>query len=126
VLDREVDISRGDWVLGQDHRAQGDHQLNVTLAWLDDEPLVPGRIYWALHGHRWVKAKVARILHRLDITTLQEMDASELPANTIGHVQLSLQQPLVTMPYAQSRTLGSLVLVDTASHKTSAAAMVQG
>ena len=125
VLDREVDISRGDWVLAQNHSAQGQNQLNVTLAWLDDEPLVPGRVYWALHGHRWVKAKVARIVHRLDITTLQEIDASELPANAIGHVQLSLQQPLVTLPYKQSRHLGSLVLVDTASHKTSAAAMVQ-
>ena len=59
------------------------------------------------------------------LTTLQEIDASELPANAIGHVQLSLQQPLVTLPYKQSRHLGSLVLVDTASHKTSAAAMVQ-
>ena len=125
VLDREVDVSRGDWVLAQTHAAQGQNQLNVTLAWLDDEPLVAGRVYWALHGHRWVKAKVVRIVHRLDVNTLQEMDASELPPNAIGHVQLSLQQPLVTMPFALSRTMGSLVLVDTASHKTSAAAMVQ-
>ena len=99
--------------------------MNVTLAWLDDEPLVAGRVYWALHGHRWVKAKVVRILHRLDVNTLQEIDASELPPNAIGHVQLSLQQPLVTLPFSDSRSMGSLVLVDTATHKTSAAVMVQ-
>ena len=124
VLDREVDVSRGDWLLAQTHSAQGQQQLTTTLAWLDDEPLVAGRMYWALHGHRWVKAKVTRILHRLDITNLQEIEATELPPNAIGHVQLSLQQPLLTQPFAQSRALGSMVLVDTASHKTSAAAMV--
>jgi len=125
VLDREVDVSRGDWVLAQTHEAQTQNQLEVTLAWLDDEPLVAGRVYWALHGHRWVKAKVVRIVHRLDVNTLQEMDANELPPNAIGHVQLNLQQPLITMPFALSRSLGSLVLVDTASHKTSAAVMVR-
>ena len=125
VLDREVDISRGDWVLAQHHDAPSQNPLNVTLAWLDDEPLVAGRVYWALHGHRWVKAKVLRIVHRLDVNSLQELEASELPPNAIGHVQLSLQQPLVTLPFEISRSLGSLVLVDTATHKTSAAVMVR-
>lgn len=125
VLDREVDISRGDWVLAQHHDAPSQNPLNVTLAWLDDEPLVAGRVYWALHGHRWVKAKVLRIMHRLDVNSLQELEASELPPNAIGHVQLSLQQPLVTLPFEISRSLGSLVLVDTATHKTSAAVMVR-
>jgi sulfate adenylyltransferase subunit 1 len=125
VLDREVDISRGDWVLAQHHDAPSQNPLNVTLAWLDDEPLVAGRVYWALHGHRWVKAKVLRIVHRLDVNSLQELEATELPPNAIGHVQLSLQQPLVTLPFEISRSLGSLVLVDTATHKTSAAVMVR-
>jgi sulfate adenylyltransferase subunit 1 len=40
-------------------------------------------------------------------------------------VQLAFQLPLVSLPFEQSRILGSLVLVDTASHKTSAAALVQ-
>ncbi|MEY4676809.1 MAG: Sulfate adenylyltransferase subunit 1, partial [Pseudomonadota bacterium] len=125
VLDHEVDLSRGDWLLAQGSPVKAETHLNVTLAWLDDEPLVAGRVYWALHGHRWVKAKVSRILHRLDINTLAEIDATELPPNAIGHVQLAFQQPLVSQPFERSRILGSLVLVDTASHKTSAAALVQ-
>jgi hypothetical protein len=36
-----------------------------------------------------------------------------------------LQEPLATLPYARSRILGSLVLVDTASHRTSGAALVR-
>ncbi len=125
VLDREVDVSRGDW-LGEDVPASAvTQELQATVAWLDDEPLIPGRAYWALHGHRWIKARVRRIHHRLNVNTLAEEDASELPANSIGHIELLLQEPVPAQPYATSRILGSMVLVDTASHKTAGAIMVR-
>ena len=124
VLDREVDVSRGDWLLASEGAPEGQRQLSTTIAWMDDEPLVAGRLYWALHGHRWVKVKVQRVVHRLDVNTLAEVEATELAPNAIGHVTLALQEPLVTLPFAQSRALGSLVLVDTASHKTSGAVLV--
>jgi sulfate adenylyltransferase subunit 1 len=124
VLDREVDVSRGDWILAAEGAPEGQRQLTTTVAWMDDEPLVPGRVYWALHGHRWVKAKVQRVIHRLNVNTLTEEEATELAPNAIGHVTLALQEPLVTLPFAQSRILGALVLVDTASHKTSGAVLV--
>ena len=124
ILDREVDVSRGDWVVAADAALEGQRQIDATVAWMDDEPLVAGRLYWALHGHRWVKAKVQRVVHRLNINTLAEEDASELPANSVGHVTLAFQEPLITLPFAQSRILGALILVDTASHKTSGAVLV--
>jgi sulfate adenylyltransferase subunit 1 len=124
VLDREVDVSRGDWLLAAGAPASS-RQLSATVAWMDDEPLVAGRTYWALHGHRWVKAKVQRIVHKLDINTLVEAPADHLEPNSIGHVDLALQEPLATLPYLRSRIRGSLVLVDTASHKTSGAALVR-
>ena len=124
VLDREVDVSRGDWLLAPDAFAPV-REITATVAWLDDEPLVPGRVYWALQGHRWVKAKVARIVDRLNINTLDAEPAERLEANAIGDIVLALQQPLAVLPFARSRALGSLVLVDTASHKTAAAVLVQ-
>ena len=124
VLDREVDVSRGDWVVAADAGLEGQRQIAATVAWMDDEPLVAGRLYWALHGHRWVKAKVQRVVHRLNINTLAEEEASELPANAVGHVTLAFQEPLMTLPFEQSRILGALILVDTASHKTSGAVLV--
>ena len=124
VLDREVDVSRGDWLLAPG-AAQPSREVSATVAWMDDEPLVAGRAYWALHGHRWVKARIKRIVHRLDINTLEEMEADRLEPNAIGHVDLALQEPLATLPYGRSRILGSLILVDTASHKTSGAVLVR-
>ncbi|MGJ7520638.1 sulfate adenylyltransferase subunit 1 [Variovorax sp. LT1P1] len=124
VLDRELDVSRGDWLLARGAFTPV-REITATVAWLDDEPLVPGRIYWALQGHRWVKAKVARIVDRIDIATLEARPAIQLEANAIGDVVLALQQPLAVRPFTQSRALGSLVLVDTATHKTAAAVLVR-
>ena len=123
VLDREVDVSRGDWLLATGTFSPS-RELKATVAWMDDEPLVAGRVYWALHGHRWIKAKIKRIVHKLDINTLAEEDASQLDANAIGHIELTLQEAIATLPYPQSRVLGSLILVDTASHKTAGAVLI--
>jgi sulfate adenylyltransferase subunit 1 len=140
VLDRELDISRGDWIVAASNAvATGDddfdapapitqstlRELSATIAWLDDEPLVVGRVYWALHGHRWVKAKVRRIAERMNIHTLAREPASQLEANAIGHVELLLQEAIPARTFAESRTLGSLILVDTASHKTAGAVLVR-
>jgi len=126
VLDREVDISRGDWLLADESPStfnQG-RELSATVAWMDEVPLVAGRVYWALHGHRWVKARIKRIVHRLDIHTLTRTEASQLDTNAIGQVELSLQEDMATLPFERSRTLGSLVLIDTASHKTAGAVLI--
>jgi sulfate adenylyltransferase subunit 1 len=141
VLDREVDVSRGDWLLAQastvrdtDDAFADSHaprtfvaptrDIRATVAWMDDEPLLAGRVYWALHGHRWIKAKVKRIVHSLDVNTLEEHDASQILPNAIGHIELALQEPIAALPYLQSRVLGALILVDTASHKTSGALLL--
>ncbi|MES2279964.1 MAG: GTP-binding protein [Pseudomonadota bacterium] len=152
ILDRELDVSRGDWILQAPtlaasraalppegalaprggpssladgfEPALGSNQITATVAWMDEEPLVPGRMYLALHGHRWVKAKVKRIVSHININTLESHDAAQLEANAIGVIELALLEPIAALPYKQSRVLGSLVLVDTASHKTSGALLV--
>jgi sulfate adenylyltransferase subunit 1 len=126
ILDRELDVSRGDVLLATEGfgDSPGKRNLTATVAWMDDEPLLPGRLYWALQGHRWVKAKVQRIVHQVNIQTLAQQPATQLDANAIGVVELVLQAPIAALPFAQSRILGSLVLVDTASHKTSGAALI--
>ena len=141
VLDREVDVSRGDWIVAAPVPAltadddwdspaattawPGQRELAATVAWLDDEPLAAGRVYWALHGHRWVKARVRRVAHRLNIHTLAQEAADTLEPNAIGHVELQLQEAIPAAPFARARVPGSLILVDTASHRTAGALLIR-
>ena len=141
TLDREVDASRGDWIVAAPVAAQvaeddfdtpsaqpswpSSRNLTATVAWMDNEPLVPGRVYWALHGHRWVKAKAQRVVHRLNVNTLDKDETTQLEPNAIGVVDFALQEAIPVAAFAQSRALGSLILVDTASNATAAAVLAQ-
>ena len=123
VLDRQLDVSRGDWV-GTPDTLLPAQRFGATLAWLDTEAAVIGRKYLVRHGNRWVQARIVSICHRLDVRTLQPTDAHELAVNDIGRVVVELQQPLPLQPYAHSRVAGALIVVDPSSHRTSGALLV--
>jgi len=125
VLDRQLDVSRGDWIATPQtiHEAQ---RFSAMLAWLDTEPAVVGRKYWVRHGNRWVQARIASIESRLDIHTLDAIEASQLAVNEIGHVIIETQQALPVESYESNRVGGSLIIVDPASNRTSGALLVKG
>jgi sulfate adenylyltransferase subunit 1 len=124
ILDREVDVSRGDTLMSEEHPTPGTKEIHATVAWMDDEPLVAGRMYHALHAHKWVKCKVQRIEHKIDINSLEQTVTEQLAPNEIGRVTLLLQQEITALKYTESRNLGAMILVDTASHRTSAAVLI--
>jgi len=124
VLDRQLDVSRGDWIATPKtiHETQ---RFTATLAWLDTEPAVVGRKYWVRHGNRWVQARITSIENKLDIHTLESLDAHELAVNEMGLVVIETQQALPIEAYASNRVGGSLIIVDPASNRTSGALLVK-
>ncbi|MEY4752091.1 MAG: hypothetical protein RIQ60_4305 [Pseudomonadota bacterium] len=123
VLDRQVDVSRGDWIFTPGS-APTTQAFSATLAWLDVEPAVLGRKYWVRHGNRWVQARITAIEHRLDINSLDEVDAHQLGVNEIGRVQIQTQQALPVEAYAANRVGGALIVVDPTTNRTSGALLV--
>jgi sulfate adenylyltransferase subunit 1 len=124
VLDRQLDISRGDWI-GAPDTLHSTQRFTATLAWLDTDSARTGRKYLLRHGNRWVQGRIASILHVLDIHTLEPGDAHELGVNEIGRVVIELQQPLPLQAFAANRVGGALIVVDPASHRTSGALLVE-
>ncbi len=124
VLDRQIDVSRGDWI-ATPKTVHATQRFSATLAWLDTEPAQIGRKYWVRHGNRWVQARITAIESRLDIHTLDAIDAHELAVNEIGHVTIETQQPLPVEAYETNRVGGSLIIVDPASNRTSGALLVK-
>jgi len=123
ILDRQLDVSRGDWI-GAPDALLPVQRFGATLAWLDTEPATPGRKLMVRHGNRWAQARIAAIGHRLDIGTLARSPAQQLGVNDIGHVVVELGEPLPLQPYAHNRVAGALVVVDPASNRTSGALLV--
>ena len=124
VLDRQLDISRGDWIASPGS-LQPARRFTATLAWLDTEPATIGRKYWVRHGNRWVQARLAAIEHQIDIHSLAPVAAHELSVNQIGQVVIELQQPLPLEPFDDNRVGGALIMVDPSSNRTSGALLVR-
>ena len=61
---------------------------------------------------------------RESLVPLAEQETAQLEPNAIGVVEVALQEPLAARPFARARVPGSLVLVDTATHRTSGALLV--
>jgi len=124
VLDRQLDISRGDWIASPGS-LQPTQRFTATLAWLDTEPATVGRKYWVRHGNRWVQARIAAIENKLDIHSLATVEAEQLAVNEIGTVVIESQQPLPVEAYLSNRVGGALIVVDPASNRTSGALLVK-
>jgi sulfate adenylyltransferase subunit 1 len=123
VLDRQLDVSRGDWIVSGEAPRLAD-AFEATLAWLDVEPATPGRRLWFRHGNRWVQGRIAAILGRVDIETLRETPAEALAANDLARVTVELQEALPLAAFAHAPVQGALVLVDPATSRTSGVALV--
>ena len=124
VLDRQLDVSRGDWIATPD-TVREVNRFSATLAWLDTEPAVVGRKYWVRHGNRWTHARITEIESVLDIHSLAATDAHRLAVNDIGTVVMETQLALPVEAYETNRVGGSLIVVDPASHRTSGALLVK-
>lgn len=128
-LDREVDVSRGDWLVAADAPPALARELQVDLAWLDAAPFAARAKLVLRHGTREVLARVKAVEAVLDLATADwraPAAGETLAANSIARVVIEAQQPLAFEPYERIRGAGALVLIDPASHYTVAAGMIRG
>ena len=126
VLDREVDVSRGDVLVHVHAPAQVARRFEAQLCWLDTTDLNPARQYLLKHGTRLTSARVAAVHDRIDVHALQAAQAAEtLRLNDIGSVSLAVRDPLPLDPYDRLSATGAFILIDPATNQTAAAGMVR-
>jgi sulfate adenylyltransferase subunit 1 len=125
VLDRDLDISRGDLMVAQDAPAEFQKSLSAALVWMDQRPLDLGRRYLLKHTSQTVPASVISLEHRTNIEDLRPEPATTLEMNGIGVVSVSLLRPIAVDLYHENRATGAFILIDPASNATVAAGMIR-
>ena len=126
VLDREVDVSRGDLLVGGEQAPTVAREFEADLCWLDRQPLNPTRWYWLKQGTRLTQARITAVTHTRDISELTTVQwTGALTVNDIGRVQIRTRDALALDDYSQERSTGAFILIDDASHQTAAAGMVR-
>ena len=121
TLEDEIDISRGDVIAAAGDPPQVADQFAAHVLWMADAPLLPGRPYWLKIGARTVSATVSEIKHRIDVNTQEFLAAKRLELNEVAYVNLSLDEPIAFMAYAENHTLGGFILIDRYDNATVAA-----
>ena len=124
LLDDDVDVSRGDMLVGGRDRPVPRRSVDAVVCWLSEEPLSPSRRYLVRHTTRETKAQPVELAWRIDLGALEQVPAHELRVNDIGRVTFRLAQPIVADRYRENRGTGAFIVVDEATNDTAGAGMI--
>ena len=124
-LDADIDVARGDVIAAAGALPRLAKAVDVTLCWLEDEPLRAGARYLARLGTKTVSAAVTTIDHRIDLANLAPAVATTpLAMNDIARARLAFGQAVPVDAYASIRATGAFILIDPATNRTVAAGMI--
>ena len=84
MLDREVDISRGDVLTHPGETPEFSNQFQARMVWMSEEPAFPGRSYLLKIGSQLVPATITDLKFRTNVNTLEESAAKTLELNEVG------------------------------------------
>jgi sulfate adenylyltransferase subunit 1 len=124
VLDRELDISRGDLIVASEAPSTVAKTVKAALVWMDQRGLNKSRRYLLKHASQTVPAFITNVEHRTDIATLKHEAAETLEMNGIGVATLDLLRPIALDLYGENRGTGAFIVIDPETNATAAAGMI--
>jgi hypothetical protein len=125
TLEDEVDISRGDMLVGEERAPHVSRYFESRLVWMHAGALDPTKLYLLKHTTKTVRARVTAVHHRVDVNTLEHHPSGTLEMNDIASAEIETTLPLFFDPYRQIRGTGSFILIDPISNATVAAGMIE-
>ncbi|MGE7368458.1 sulfate adenylyltransferase subunit CysN [Neorhizobium sp. NPDC001467] len=126
VLDRPVDVARGDTIVSVDAQPMTGTAFDAQLVALQQGGIEPGKRYWLKSGARRQRVTIEPLL-QLDLASGQwRPHAATLAMNAIGKVRLAFEETAVFDTYEQNRTTGAFILIDPDTLNTVAGGMITG
>jgi len=125
VLDRELDISRGDVLARPGETPDYSNQFQARLVWMNEGPAFAGRSYLLKIGTQLVPATITDIKFRTNVNTLEQAPATKLDLNEVATVTIATDKPITFDPYAENRLTGGFILIDRVSNSTLGAGTIE-
>ncbi len=126
VLDRQVDVARGDMIATIDAQPQVGLAFDAQLVALQPGGIEPGKRYWLKSGSRRQRVTV-QPSSLLDLKSGKwNRHDGALPMNAIGKVHLSFDEAAIFDAYELNRTTGAFILIDPDTNNTVAGGMIAG
>lgn len=125
TLNDEIDISRGNVLVHAGEQPLISRSVRASVVWMNEHPLVKGKLYNVKIGTQTVPAKVTAINFRVNVNTLEHTQVEELELNAIADIVVEFDAPVVFDRYQDSRYTGSFIFIDRLSNVTVGAGMVE-
>ncbi len=125
VLEDDLDVSRGDMIVGMEELPGMSSELTARVCWMHPRPLQTGKKYFMKHTTQTVQVSITALESRINILTFEpEPGVTDLPVNGIGQIKLLAARPIVFDGYAANRLTGSFILIEPGTNATVAAGML--
>ncbi|MBB3192219.1 bifunctional enzyme CysN/CysC [Halomonas cerina] len=124
TLADEIDISRGDWLVGADEPVPLASSFEADIVWMHETPLEPGKLYDLKLATRDLAGKVTAIDYQVDVNTLEQRHADHLDLNAIARCHVELTAPVPVDDYRTSPGTGSFIFIDRLTNLTVGAGMI--
>jgi bifunctional enzyme CysN/CysC len=125
VLDREVDISRGDVLAHPGVTPEVTTQFQARIIWMAEDQMLPGRSYLLKIGGQQVPASVIDLKFKTNVNTLEQAAAKTLELNEVGTVTIATDKPIAFDPYDGNPRTGGFILIDRISNATLGAGVIE-
>jgi bifunctional enzyme CysN/CysC len=125
VLDREVDISRGDVLSLPGETPEYSNQFQARVIWMHEQPAFPGRSYLLKLGSQLVPATITDLKFRTNVNTLEQTAATKVDLNEVATVTIATDKPIAFDPYAENGLTGGFILIDRLSNATLGAGTIE-
>lgn len=125
-LEDDIDISRGDVIVQNNNLPKVANELEVFLCWMGNKPLAAGNKYLLQINSRLVKASVKDIAYKLDVNSLEHLQAPEQAVlNDVVRATIKTSSPIPFDSYKNLRVHGGAILIDETSNVTVGACMIE-
>lgn len=125
TVDREIDIGRGDMIVRKNNLPQVGTHLDATICWMDETASSMTTDYILKQTTRHVRARIQKIIYKIDVETLHRTAADSFMLNEIGRVEIAAVAPVFFDPYRINHATGSFILIDPLTNNTVAAGMIR-
>ena len=124
VLQDEIDISRGDLLVDASETLAAVQSASVDVVWMAEQPLQAGQSYDLKIAGKKTRGRVEKVLHQVEINSLETRQVDALPLNGIGRIELTFDEPMVLDSYQQNPVTGGMIFIDRLSNVTVGAGMI--
>ncbi|RKR83115.1 sulfate adenylyltransferase subunit 1 [Mucilaginibacter gracilis] len=122
-LTDEIDISRGDILVNAAYQPKVAQLIQADVCWMDTKPIDQSLTYLVQHNSKITRCKIAEILYKVNINTLEKVETDVFNLNDIGSIIIKTAEPLAFDAYQDNKANGGAIIIDSRTNLTVGALM---